>query len=291
MTGPGSSRTLKARDWTLPQGTWDCHAHVFGPADRFPVAHEMHYALPSAPAASHRQTLTGAGIERGVLVQPGAYGCDPAAIVDALRESNGRLRGIAAAPTTISDRDLDVWHEAGIRGLRFNDTPVAGSGARFPGSIPAEQLASLAPRMKSRGWHAEVWASIDRHVELLPLYRASSIAVVLDHMGGLMSSRGVGDPAFRALLDVLGEGWLWIKLVLCRCSEQFPGYADLKPFHDALVATNSRRLVWGSDWPHLRLGERAPDVSHLLDLFREWIPDGTARRHILVDNPYELYQV
>ncbi|MGY8634284.1 amidohydrolase family protein [Bradyrhizobium sp. 14AA] len=196
---------------------------------------------------------------------------------------------ITAAPATISVRDLDIWHEAGIRGLRFNDMVVAGSGARFPGSIPAEQLASLAPRMKSRGWHAEVWASIDRHVELLPLYRTSGIAVVLDHMGGLKSSRGVGDPAFRAILNALREGWLWVKLVLCRCSEQFPDYADLRPFHDALVAADPNRLVWGSDWPHLRLAERAPDVGRLLDLPEAWVRDGAVRRRILEGNPNELY--
>ncbi|MCK1356235.1 amidohydrolase family protein [Bradyrhizobium sp. CW7] len=290
MTGAGSAQTLTGSGWKLPAGTCDCHAHVFGPADQFPVVHEMHYALPSAPAAAHREMLDRTGIQWGVLVQPGAYGSDPAAIVHALQVSTGRLRGIAAAPATISDRDLDAWHEAGIRGLRFNDMMVAGTGARFPGSIPAEQLASLAPRMKCRNWHAEVWASIDRHVELLPLYRTSGIAVVLDHMAGLKPSRGIADAAFRAVLDALREGWLWVKLVLCRCSEQFPDYADLKPFHEALVTANPNRLVWGSDWPHLRLGERAPEVGHLLDLFRGWVPDGAARHRILVDNPAELYR-
>ena len=130
---------------------------------------------------------------------------------------------------------------------------------------------------------------MDRHVANLPLYRSSGIPVVLDHMAGLQIARGLGDPSFRTILDALREGWLWIKLVLCRVSQDVPDYADARPFHDALIAANPERVIWGSDWPHLRLAERAPDIGHLLDLFAEWVPDARLRHRILVDNPRKLY--
>jgi predicted TIM-barrel fold metal-dependent hydrolase len=271
----------------LPAGACDCHSHVFGPYDRFPVTHAMHYAAPLAPAAAHHAMRARIGLSHGVVVQPGAYGEDPAPILAAL--TDGRLRGIAAASPRIPEAVLETWRAAGIRGLRFNDMTVPGGTGRFPGSVGTDVLAAMAPRMRALGWHAEIWAGIDRHVANLPLYRASGLPVALDHMAGLDIARGLDDPSFQAILQALREGWLWIKLVLCRCSQDIPDYVDARPFHDALIAANPARLVWGSDWPHLRLGERAPDIGHLLDLFAEWVPDAALRHRILVDNPRALY--
>ncbi|POR45305.1 amidohydrolase family protein [Bosea psychrotolerans] len=282
-------RSHRAPGWMLPAGACDGHAHVFGPYERFPVSHRMHYEPPLAPAAAHRDMLERIGLAGGVLVQPGAYGEDPSAILDALARGGGRLRGIAAASEQVPQADLDLWHAAGIRGLRFNDMTLPGGTGPFPGSVGTESLAAMAPGMRTRGWHAEIWAGIDRHVANLPLYRASGLPIVLDHMAGLQIARGPDDPAFKAILDALREGWLWIKLVLCRCSQDFPDYADARAFHDAFIATNPDRVIWGSDWPHLRLAERAPDIGHLLDLFAVWVPDAELRRRILVDNPSKLY--
>ncbi|CAD5293733.1 Predicted metal-dependent hydrolase, TIM-barrel fold [Bosea sp. 62] len=290
MTETVAPRSHRAPSWTLPAGAADCHAHVFGPYERFPVSHQMHYAAPLAPAAAHCGMLERVGLTHGVLVQPGAYGEDSSAVIDALAQSKGRLRGIAAASERVPQAELDAWHTAGVRGLRFNDMTVPGGTGPFPGSVGTDALAAMAPGMRASGWHAEVWAGIDRHVANLPLYRASGVPIVLDHMAGLQLARGLGDPSFRAILEALREGWLWIKLALCRCSQDFPDYADARRFHDALVAANPERMIWGSDWPHLRLAERAPDVGHLLDLFAEWVPDVGLRQCILVDNPRQLYR-
>jgi 2-pyrone-4,6-dicarboxylate lactonase len=48
-------------------------------------------------------------------------------------------------------------------------------------------------------------------------------------------------------------------------------------------------LLWGSDWPHPRLGKNMPDTGHLLDLFNAWTLDASVRRKILVENPQKLY--
>jgi predicted TIM-barrel fold metal-dependent hydrolase len=257
----------------LPEGACDGHTHVFGPYSRFPFVHEMPYAAPLAPAALHREMLDRVGATRGVLIQPGAFGTDPAAILDALARSGGRLRGIAATDATVADETLDRWHAAGVRGLRFNEMLAPNGADRYPGSIGVEALEPLAPRLSARGWHAELWATLDRNAALLPPLRASGVPVVLDHMAGVAGSRGLDDPAFRTVLTALREGWLWIKLTLCRASQLFPDYSDLRPFHDALIAANPDRLIWGSDWPYVRMGDRTPDVGHLLDLFQAWVPE------------------
>jgi predicted TIM-barrel fold metal-dependent hydrolase len=275
--------------WELPEDACDCHAHVFGPYEVFPTAFPTPYAPPLAPAPAHRSMLERIGAPRGVLIQPGAFGTDPAAILDALRQAGGRLRGIAAATRAVSDEELDRWHAAGVRGLRFSEMLAPNGNGRYPGAIGVEELEPLAPRLAARGWHAEVWATLDTHVGHLSRLRASGLPVVLDHMAGLVPARGLQDPAFQAILDGLDEGWLWVKLALCRCSQDYPDYRDLRPFHEALVARNPDRLVWGSDWPHVRMGDRTPDVGHLLDLFRDWVPDEGLRRRILVTNPAALY--
>lgn len=288
MTEVASPPTPRAPSWMLPAGGCDSHTHVFGPYDRFPVMHQMHYTPPFAPVQLYLDMLARTGLEHGVIVQPGAYGSDAELMIHALNASGGRLRGICASES-LDKATFDRWHAAGIRGLRFNDTPVPGGAGKFPGAVNSEALGGLATGMQTKGWHAEIWAPIEKHVESIARYRGLGIPVVLDHMGSLVVSRGPNDPAFQKLLTALKEGWLWLKLVLCRCSQDFPNYADLRPFHDALIAANPNRLVWGSDWPHLRLGHRAPDAGHLLDLFREWVPDETVRHRILVENPAELY--
>lgn len=274
--------------WTLPDGACDCHTHVFGPYDEFPFTYEMPYAPPLAPASLHWDMMDRVGVSRGVLIQPGAFGTDPAAILDALARSGRRLRGIAAATAAVGDDVLDRWHAAGVRGLRFNEMRAPGGTGRYPGSIGIDEFDAMAPRLAAWGWHAELWATIDTTASLMPRLRVSGVPVVLDHLAGLVASRGLDDPAFQTILAALGEGWLWVKLTLCRASQNFPDYPELRPFHDALIAANPGRVIWGSDWPYVRMGEKTPDVGNLLDLFHAWVPEGLHRR-ILVDNPAELY--
>jgi predicted TIM-barrel fold metal-dependent hydrolase len=97
------------------------------------------------------------------------------------------------------------------------------------------------------------------------------------------------DPAFRALLSHLRDGRIWAKLTVCRASRAKPDYPDARPLHDALVAANPDRLLWGSDWPYVRMGDLMPDAGRLLDLFQAWVGDAGLARRILVDKPAALY--
>jgi predicted TIM-barrel fold metal-dependent hydrolase len=55
-----------------------------------------------------------------------------------------------------------------------------------------------------------------------------------------------------------------------------------------MVRANPHRLVWGSDWPHLRVTP-APDAAQLLDAFKRWTADPALVTQILVTNPSALY--
>jgi 2-pyrone-4,6-dicarboxylate lactonase len=272
----------------LPPGACDSHAHVFGPYDRFPLAYASSYAPPLAPAALHRAMLDTISAARGVLVQPAPYGTDASALLDAIAESSGHLRGVAVADENTSEAQLQALYDGGVRGLRFVEV-CAPNGAPYAGSVGVDQLMKMAPAMRRIGLHAQLWAPIDTYAQLLPQVRAAGVDVVLDHMACVKPERGVDDPAFLAVLAALRGGGVWVKLTLCRVSTQAPDYPDARPFHDALLAAAPQQLLWGSDWPYVRMGEQSPDVGALLDLFYDWVPDAGTRRQILVDNPAALY--
>ncbi|MDB5893561.1 MAG: 2-pyrone-4,6-dicarboxylate hydrolase [Rhodoferax sp.] len=272
----------------LPPGACDTHSHVFGPFDTFPLVLPASYSLPVADAARYRSMLATSGAQRGVLVQPAPYATDPAALLDALAVSGGILRGVAVANADTSEALLQEWYDAGVRGLRFVEMRDP-QGNAYQGSADLNVLKALAPAMRRVGLHAQLWAPCAAYPRLLSELAPLGVPLILDHMASLKVDEGVNGDGFQALLGWLDSGQVWIKLSVCRVSTAAPDYADLKPFHDALVARNKTRLLWGSDWPFVRMGERSPDVGQLLDLFYRWVPDGATRQRILVDNPAALY--
>ncbi|MBN8939857.1 MAG: amidohydrolase family protein [Rhizobiales bacterium] len=271
----------------LPSGACDCHSHVFGPFERFAPLQPSVYDLPEAGPSVHAAMRAGLGVARGVLVQPAPYANDPSALLDAIAGSAGALRGVAVADADIAEDKLAAWHAGGIRGLRFVEMRAPG-GSRYPGSVGFDALIRLAPRLRAHGLHAELWATADDLAAHLPALLATGLPLVLDHMASPDIARGVDDRTFQTILGLLRHGNLWVKLPVCRVSKAAPGHADARPFHEAYLAAAPDRLLWGSDWPYVRMAP-APDAGRMLDLFFEWTPDEAARRRILVDNPARLY--
>lgn len=273
-----------------PPGACDCHAHVFGPADRFPYAADRSYTPPDAPLAKYLAMLDTVGFDRGVLVQGSAHGRDNGAMLDALAREPARLRGVAVAGAEVSPQELRRWADGGVRGLRFNHFFRDGK-LHYGGGVPLEDARRLAPVMKDLGWHLQLWIDIKDLPETKPVLQSIGLPVVIDHMGRTDARAGIGTPGFRCLLDWVAEGGCWVKVSGAhRLSESPPGYADAQPFHEALVRANPDQLVWGGDWPFPRMEEgKVPDVGRLFDLFCAWTPSQDARQRILVSNPARLY--
>jgi predicted TIM-barrel fold metal-dependent hydrolase len=269
-------------------GATDCHTHVFGPYDRFALVNPPNYAPPEAPVERHLEMLDSVGNTNGVLVQPAAYGFDTSLMEAAIAASGGRLRGIALGGPDIGAERIAHMGSAGIGGLRFVDM-VDPQGNPYIGAISAWTLLEFGGALAAAGWHPELWAKLDHHLEIIPKLIPLGMPIVLDHMAGIDPALGVEHPSFQQLLRHVGAGHVWVKTSLCRVSSAYPDYADIKPFHDALVAANPERLLWGSDWPHLAMGAASPDVGMLIDIVHQWVPDAAARQRIFVDNPGEIY--
>ena len=272
-----------------PPKACDTHAHVFGPASRFPYADDRSYTPPDAPLAKYLGMLATLGLARGVLVQGSAHGRDNAAMLDALARHPGGLRGVAVADADTPAAELRRWAALGVRGLRFNHF-FRGGALHYRGGVPLSAARALAPLMAELGWHLQLWIDVKDLPDTIPTLTSLGLPVVIDHMGRTDARAGTSSPGFQSLLRLVGDGGCWVKLSGAhRLSMQAPDYPDVRLFHEALLRANPDRLIWGTDWPHPRIEGDMPDAGRLLDLFQQWTPDQETRRRILAANPARLY--
>jgi predicted TIM-barrel fold metal-dependent hydrolase len=290
ITGPVAHP--KAPRVKPPPGSWDTHAHIFGPPGKFPYTEGRGYTPPDAPAENFIALLDHLGMARGVVVQGNAHGYDNRVLLDALARFPDRLRGVAITDTRIAPATLRDWHALGMRGLRFHLFSDAGKPGYVRG-VGLEVFEVFRKAMAELGWVMQIFCDWRLMADLAPTLREVSrqMPVIVDHMLHMPAERGMTDPNFQALLKLVGDGDVHVKVSApYRLSAQFPDYKDARAFHGALVAANPERLMWGTDWPHPSIpAEIMPDDGHLLDLFMDWTPDQATRRRILVETPARLF--
>jgi len=263
---------------------WDCHAHLFGPYERFPLAANRSYTPPEATVSQYLGLLSRLGLSHGVLVHPSAYGEDFSLLFDALA-AHENLRGVVVLRAATLP-ELRTYRDKGVRAARFSHR--SGAGANFAGSASFDDLLSLAPSLADAGLHAELWTDCRVLADIAARVRELPVPVVIDHMGGFDASAGIDEPGFRCLLSLVETGHAWVKLCAYRNLLAAADFDLGKPFHEALVRANPTRLLWGSDWPHLRV-DPTPDAAHLLEVFRGWTGSEALTAQVLAINPAALY--
>jgi 2-pyrone-4,6-dicarboxylate lactonase len=277
--------------WTLPPLACDTHIHVFGPPDKFPYAETRRYTPPAAPVEHYWNVQKITGLSRAVVVQPTAHGVDNRAILDAIARSGGAMRGVANIDSTITDSELEQLEAGGIRGARFSLMEDRDGSE--------EEIAAELPRMQRRNWIFDLHVDPEDFLAHEKFVRALPLVTVVDHMARVRPAGGLGQPAFRLLLELLRDDRFWVKLCSfdklsavpkARIENGLP-FRDMVPFAQAVIAVAPDRVLWGSDWPHGNTFTpgRTPNEGDLLDLFVEVAPDAELRRRILVDNPARLF--
>ncbi len=272
--------------FTMPPLGCDAHAHICGPASKYPYYTGRVYTPPDALMPAYRHMLDTLGVQRAVLVQPSVYGSDNRALVDALVEDPQRLRGVAVVEPEVSYAELERLHAAGVRGVRCNIVDIKEG----KGQLPLDLLRALANKVKPFGWHIELLMHVDEFPTLDVLLKDFPVDVVFGHLGYMPTRHGVASPAFQALLRLMRDGRAWVKLTgPYRISAAPMPHDDVTPFAHALVDAAPSRLVWGTDWPHVMVKGAMPNDGALCDLLQQWMPDESERQRALVDNPATLY--
>jgi 2-pyrone-4,6-dicarboxylate lactonase len=269
-----------------PAGAVDAHCHVFGPGAVFPYAPERKYTPSDAPKEKLWALRDFLGFERNVIVQATCHGTDNRALVDALRHSGDRARGVASVPHDVSDSQLRALHVAGVRAVRFNFV------RRLADAVPHAALLAIAARIAPLGWHIVIYFEAQDLPELLELFSALPTIVVVDHMGRPDVTKPVNGPEFERFVKLMRDhDNFWSKVSgaerLSRAAA--PGYEDFVPFARRIVETFPDRVLWGTDWPHPNLKSHMPDDGQLVDLIPRIARTEALQRRLLVDNPLQLY--
>lgn len=268
----------------LPKGACDAHVHVFGPSSVFPYAKDAPFIPHDAPKEKLFAMHAVLGIEHCVIVQSTCHGFDNSVVADAIKAKNGAYCGVALAPASVDDKELKRLDGLGFRGVRFNFMQHLGARSKI------EDVIELSKRLAPLEMHLQVHFESSMIHDLAPWFRKSAVPVVIDHMGRVDASRGIDQPDFRALLELMKDQRILVKVSGAeRCTKQAPPYKDAIPFAAKLVDEFGDRTLWGTDWPHPNLNH-VPDDGLLADLLSEIAPSEAQRQALLADNPRRFYR-
>jgi 2-pyrone-4,6-dicarboxylate lactonase len=272
--------------FAVPPGSVDAHCHVFGPGEEFPFAPERKYTPCDAGKAELFKLSEFLGFDRNVIVQATCHGTDNSAMVDALRASGGRARGVAAVRPEVTDEELALLDEAGVRGVRFNFVK------RLVDPKPDGYYRETVERIARLGWHVVLYFEAPDLVDRWELFTSLPTVVVVDHMGRPDVTAQVDGPEFERFMTFMRDHpQVYTKVT---CAERLsvsgpPDYDDAVPFAKLLVESFPDRVLWGTDWPHPNLKGHMPDDGTLVDIVPRIAATTQARQLLLVDNPTRLY--
>jgi 2-pyrone-4,6-dicarboxylate lactonase len=278
----------------LPPGAVDAHCHVFGPGAQFAFAPERKYTPCDASKDQLFALRDHLGFDKNVIVQATCHGADNSALLDALKHSNNKARGVVTIKRTVSDAQLQEMHAAGVRGVRFNFVK------RLVDFTPKDELMEIAARIAPLGWHVVIYFEAVDLPELWDFFTALPTTVVVDHMGRPDTSLPVEGPQFELFLKFMRDyPNVWSKV---SCPERLsvsgprallgeasPSYRDVIPFARKVVESFPDRVLWGTDWPHPNLKDHMPDDGLLVDFIPHIATTPELQRKLLVDNPTRLY--
>ena len=191
----------------LPAGAVDAHCHVFGPGAEFPYAPERKYTPCDASKAQLFALRDHLGFDKNVIVQATCHGADNSAMVDALKASNGKARGIATVKRSVTNEEIQALHDAGVRGVRFNFVK------RLVDFTPKEELLEIATRIKKWGWHVVIYFEAVDLPELWDFFASLPTTVVVDHMGTPNVTKPADGPEFDLFVKFMRENTnVWSKV-------------------------------------------------------------------------------
>lgn len=272
--------TQNSYSFSMPQNACNAHLHIIDPA--FP--NDGKAAAQIGTVETYRAVADEIGMSRAVFVQAKPFGVDNSCLLDAIQKFGPEhARGIAVVHDTVSDQELERLHAGGIRGLRFSVWNPNNAVVSFDECYP------LSERVKHLGWNMQLHMGASQLVEYADVIRKLDCKIVIDHMGRLNPERGLSDPAYPFLCEMIDKGNTWVKL-----SGPYLNTKTGEPWEDAstiaraIAAYAPERVVFGTDFPHTTEKVK-PAEQRLVGMIADWLPTEHARELALVKNPEELY--
>jgi len=262
----------------------DCHVHVLDPA-RFPYRADTHYVPMGQEIGTPEQlaqVMDAYGTRHALLVGPNSgYGLDNACMLDAIARGAGRYKGIAVVANDATLDELQALKREGVVGVAWNVTHYGVEYYRDAEPL-LESLVAL-------DMFVDIQVEHDQLVHMMPLLTNSGVRILVDHCGRPTVDAGLGEPGFRALLELGRTRRAFVKLSgFVKFSRKPALYDDAWPFVTALIdAFTLDHCLWASDWPYLRSPLHV-DYGVLLRLALTLFPDTADRRKLLWDTPRKL---
>ena len=276
-----------------PRGSCDCQFHIFDDPKKYPPKPDaMYQPLAGSTYADARGMLDAMGFSRGVIVHAMPYDTDHSLLIDTLEslDEAGRrnTRATAIIKDNVTDATLERLDRAGVRGARFN------IGRKYAEASPLASVKRSMERAREIGWHAKLHITGEDVLEFADfLTGIKNLTLVIDHVAHLHLAEGVDQPACRWIVDRLvnDENWWMMMSNGNRDSVMETGFDDAVPFGRTFLATAPDRMVWGSDWPHVRWRKQRMmnDAETVELMYRYADNDAALIRKVLVDNPARLY--
>jgi D-galactarolactone isomerase len=279
---PNSAGT-EAASLKAPPGTCDCHHHIYDAA-RFTPVDPGARMQTNARVAEYRLLQRRLGITRDIVVTPAPYVTDNRVTLDALVQLGPNARGVAVVHPTVTDAELRMLDEGGIRGIRFSiaDAAIANTNVGM--------IEPLSKRVAALGWHVQINMGPEAIAATDALWNRLPSQIVFDHMGHVPQPIGVNHPVYGVIRKLVDKGRTWVKLSVTydNTKDGPPAYDDITRVAQAYVQAAPERMLWGSNWPHPNETNK-PNDALIFDLMARWAPDEATRRRILVENPENLY--
>jgi len=241
----------------------DAHCHVLDPV-RFPYGKDVSYrpaGQEMGDARYFQQLMACYAVEHALLVGPNSgYGTDNRCLLDAIKNGEGKFKGIAVVP---NDCPLDTLLElkaSGVIGLAFN-----------PSLHGFEYYADIEPllqRLKALDLWAQFQVENDQLLQFMPMLKRVDGKLMFDHCGRPAIDADTHQDGFQSMLALGREGRAVVKISgYAKFSKAGFPYPDVRPFLDELVQNfGTQQCVWASDWPYLKAPFRL-DYGPMLKVF------------------------
>jgi predicted TIM-barrel fold metal-dependent hydrolase len=263
----------------------DSHVHIIDPT-KFPYAPDAWYhpiGAEMGTADNLHQVMDAHGISKALLVGPNSgYNLDNRCMLDAIKHSAGRFKGVALVRNDASFGELQDLKAQGVIGAAMN---VSLLGVDFYSNIE-----HLLQHLRDLDMFAQMQVQHDQLLPLRDMLVDSGAKLLFDHCGRPDPSKGTDQAGFAALLELAQTGRAAVKLSGFNKASALPHpYPDALKFVNALIsAYTPQNLVWASDWPFLRAPARI-DYAPLLNLFEQWVTDAATRHTIQWETPKRLF--